>query len=129
MYHGALGAAAAAGALISLGLAGAAGAASTATQARPTHPATAYAVSGSDTVTPILTATNKAGKAIKIPYSTTFAPSGVPGQTLIASTPNGKTVYVVNNGSNTVTPICIATSKEGKPINVGFAPVSIAITP
>ena len=66
MYHGALGAAAAAGALISLGLAGAAGAASTATQARPTHPATAYAVSGSDTVTPILTATNKAGKAIKV---------------------------------------------------------------
>jgi YVTN family beta-propeller protein len=47
----------------------------------------------------------------------------------IAITPNGKTVYVVNNGSGTVTPIGTATNTAGKAIIVGLAPVSIAITP
>jgi DNA-binding beta-propeller fold protein YncE len=116
MYHGALGAAAAAGALISLGLAGAAGAASTATQARPTHPATAYAVSGSDTVTPILTATNKAGKAIKVGS----------GPDAIAITPDEKTAYVTSGSG--VTPISTATNKAGKAIKVGNGPDAIAIT-
>jgi YVTN family beta-propeller protein len=65
----ALRAAAAAGALTALGTtgAGAAGAASTGPLARPAHTVTAYVVnSGSGTVTPISTATNTAGKAIKV---------------------------------------------------------------
>ncbi len=50
---------------------------------------------GSGTVTPITTATGKAGKAINVgsfPWA-------------IAVTPNGKTAYVANSGSGTVTPI------------------------
>jgi YVTN family beta-propeller protein len=43
--------------------------------------------------------------------------------------PNGKTVYVVNNGSGTVTLISTTTNTAGQAINVGLAPVSIAITP
>jgi YVTN family beta-propeller protein len=50
---------------------------------------------------------------------------GTPMRALIS----GKTVYVVNNGSGTVTPISTATNAASKPINVGLAPVSIAITP
>jgi hypothetical protein len=34
---------------------------------------------------------------------------------------------VVNNGSNTVTPVSTVTGKAGKPISVGSAPVAIAI--
>jgi YVTN family beta-propeller protein len=74
---------------------------------------------GSGTVTPITTATDKAGKAINVgsfPWA-------------IAVTPNGKTAYVANSGSGTVTPIGTATNTAGKVINVGAAPVSIAITP
>ena len=70
------------------------------------------------TVTPILTATNRTGKPIKvgsIPYA-------------IAITPDGRTAYVVNNDSNTVTPISVITGRVGKPISVGSDPVSIAIT-
>src|SRR5450755_953623 len=54
---------------------------------------TAYVVD-EGSVTPISTATNTAGKPIKIPFSSSISPAGVPGQTLIVSTPNGKTVYV-----------------------------------
>ena len=39
------------------------------------------------------------------------------------------TVYVVNQGSGTVTPIRTATNTAGKPINVGQDPYDIAITP
>jgi large repetitive protein len=67
--------------------AGAAGAASTAPRARPAHPVTAYVANqGSDTVTPVDTATNKALKAIKV-GSGTYA---------IAVAPDGKTAYVAN---------------------------------
>jgi YVTN family beta-propeller protein len=69
-------------------------------------------------VTPIFTATNRVGKAIRV-GSTPWA---------IAITPNGKTAYVVNNGSGTVTPISIRIEKAGKPISVGSRPVAIAIT-
>src|ERR1019366_5625723 len=83
--------------------------------------------SRSDTVTPIRTATNKAGKAIAVgsfPFS-------------IAITPNGKTAYVANYGSGdgpsaTVTPIRTAINKAGKAITVGgygSFPGDIAITP
>ncbi len=66
---------------------------------------TAYVVnSSSGTVTPIRTATNKAGRAINVkryPYA-------------IAITPNGKTAYVTNTLLNTVTPIQTATrASEG----------------
>jgi YVTN family beta-propeller protein len=47
----------------------------------------------------------------------------------IAITPLGKTAYVVNYGSNTVTPITTATNIAGQPIKVGKAPYGIVITP
>ncbi len=67
-------------------------------------------------MTPISTATNKAGKPIK----------GVGGP--IAVTPNGKTAYAASD-SDTVTPINTATNTAGKAIKVGSDPVAIAITP
>ena len=84
------------------------------------RPVTAYVVnSSSGTVTPIRTATNKAGRAINVkryPYA-------------IAITPNGKTAYVTNTLLNTVTPIQTATRAVGKAIKVGEAAQVIAITP
>jgi len=38
----------------------------------------------------------------------------------IAITPDGKTVYVANIGSNTVTPIATATNAPGEPIEAGI---------
>jgi YVTN family beta-propeller protein len=49
--------------------------------------------------------------------------------TAIAITPDGKTAYVANEGSNTVTPITVATGTAGTPITVGSTPDAIAITP
>jgi YVTN family beta-propeller protein len=46
----------------------------------------------------------------------------------IAFAANGRTAYVVNYGSNTVTPIHTATNTALKPITVGSGPVAIAIT-
>ena len=72
----------------------------------------------SNTVTPIFTATNKAGKPTPVgnrPWA-------------VAITPDSRTAYVVSNGSNTVTPISVVTGKASKPISVGSAPVAIAIT-
>jgi YVTN family beta-propeller protein len=60
----------------------AATAGSPASRARQAHPVTAYVTnSGSDTVTPIDTATGKAGKAIKVgkgPAAIAIAPNGRP---------------------------------------------------
>ena len=58
-------------------------------------------------MTPISTATNKADTTIKVE-------SGV-----IAITPNGKTVYVYNDVTGTLTPIKTATNTAGKVIKVG----------
>ena len=44
-------------------------------------------------------------------------------------TPDGKTAYVANAGSGTVTPIATATGTAGPPITVGSYPGAIAITP
>jgi hyaluronoglucosaminidase len=44
-------------------------------------------------------------------------------------TPNGKTLYLVGSGSDTVTPIRTAVDKAGAPIPVGRGPFRIAITP
>lgn len=106
-------------ALASAGSAATAG--SPASGARPTRPVTAYVVNGgSDTVTPIRTATDTALKPIKV---------GEKAPAHIAITPNGKTAYVANNFSGTVTPINTATNTAGKAITVGNCPGAIAITP
>jgi YVTN family beta-propeller protein len=47
----------------------------------------------------------------------------------IAITPDGKTAYVTNLLSSTVTPIATATNTPGKPIKVPRLPEAIAITP
>ena len=75
---------------------------------------------GPSTVIPINTATNTAGKPIRV---------GPGGQGRIAITPDGKTAYVA--GSGTVTPISTATNTAGKPIRLGGSPHpgGIAITP
>src|ERR1019366_8543854 len=86
--------------------------------ARPARPVTAYFASFSG-VTPINTATNKAGKAIKVGA----------GPFAIAITPDGKAAYVANIDSSTVTPIRTTTNKALKAIKVGSAPGPIAITP
>jgi DNA-binding beta-propeller fold protein YncE len=75
-------------------------------------------------VTPVNTATNIPGKAIKVGTNAVE----------IAITPNGKTAYVVspfnvNSAQGTVTPIDVATNTAGKAIGVGAFPHSIAITP
>ena len=75
------------------------------------------------TVTPITVASNTAGTPI----------SGVgtsPNQ--IAITPDGKTAYVTDNGSNKVYPIALPAGTVGSPISVGgigVTPLGIAITP
>ena len=43
-------------------------------------------------------------------------------------TPDGKTIYVTNGASASVTPISTATNRPGKPIKVGGAPGAIAVT-
>ncbi len=44
-------------------------------------------------------------------------------------TPDGKTAYVANLRSGTVTPIMVATGQAGKPIKVGKAPTALALVP
>jgi YVTN family beta-propeller protein len=96
--------------------------------AAPARPVTAYvADSGNGTVTPINTATGKAGKPIQVGL----------GADDIAFTPNGKTAYVANFGcscvggptGDTVTPINTATNTALPAITVGEGPDAIAITP
>ena len=70
-------------------------------------------------VTPIATATGTPGTPITV--------GGTP--LAMAITPDGETLYVVNESSGTVTPIATATGRPGKPITVGPQPWAIAITP
>ena len=44
-------------------------------------------------------------------------------------TPNGRTLYVLNSGGDTVTPIRVATNTAGAPIPVPHQPFTLAITP
>jgi hyaluronoglucosaminidase len=74
---------------------------------------------GWGTVTPITTATNTAGKPIRV--------GGDP--TAIAATQDGKTAYVVSFTAGTVTPITTATGTPGKPIKVGKEPFALVIAP
>jgi len=70
-------------------------------------------------VTPIDVATSTAGQAIRVGRE----PAG------IAVTPDGKTAYVANAGSDTVTPISTATGQAGSPIKVGMLPLTITVAP
>ena len=79
----------------------------------------AYVTETLGVVTPVNIATGTAGTPITVG----------PMPTAIAITPDGKTAYVANEGSNTVTPITFATGTAGTPIPVGNSPVAIAITP
>jgi DNA-binding beta-propeller fold protein YncE len=112
------------------------------------------------TVTPIATATNTPGKPIPVPkpYTVEFTPSGrtayvigagtvtpistaanTPGATIDigryagdwALAPDGRTVYVVEYGGTSVTPISLRTGKAGKPIPLhGIRSIAAtAITP
>ena len=108
--------------LTALGLGGAANAASASPQGATTgdtaQPVTAYVANlGSRTVIPIRGTT--AGSPIFTGHSARA----------IAITPNGKTVYVVDNYTGTVTPISTATNTAGPPITTGSGPNTIAITP
>jgi YVTN family beta-propeller protein len=81
---------------------------------------TAYVANyGSNTVTPIDTATGATGTPIVVGS----------GPSSIAITPNGTTAYVVNTNSDTVTPIDTLTDMPGAPIPVGSVPEGIAIAP
>jgi len=62
--------------------------------------------SGSGTVTPIRTRTNRVLKAIRVGRDPRY----------IAITPNGRSAYVANSGSGTVTPIRTAAHKALKAI-------------
>ena len=73
---------------------------------------------GSDTVTPIDTATGAPGRPIPVGQ----APDA------IAITPGGRTVYVINGDNDTVTPIATAIGQPGPPIPVGYSPASVTIS-
>ncbi|HEV2378000.1 MAG TPA: hypothetical protein VGS19_38290 [Streptosporangiaceae bacterium] len=93
-------------------------------RASPARPVIAYVTGGSDTatVTPIRTATNTALPPIKVGNANELLET-------IVVTPDGTTVYVVNELANTVTPIRTATNTALPPVKVGSLPVAIAITP
>src|ERR1700722_7139805 len=97
-----------------------AGAAAEASTGRAVRPLLLYVTDyGGRAVTPINTATGKAGSPIKVGRS--------PDQ--LAITPDGKTVYVADTGGRDVTPISTATRKPGQPIQVGARPVGIVAAP
>src|SRR6266704_1760220 len=84
-------------------------------------------VAASNGMTPIATATNTAGKPIKI--------GAIPAA--IAITPDGKTAYILDisaygRGRTRVIPVATATNTPGKPIKISDIvglPAAIAITP
>jgi DNA-binding beta-propeller fold protein YncE len=110
-------------AAVALALPALAGAASPgdppAAQAQAAHAVTAYVVT-SGAVTPINTATNKAGAAI---------PTG--GSAHIVITPNGKTVYAdgFSGGAPAVIPISTATNEAGAAIFGARVISALAVTP
>ncbi len=91
----------------------------------------AYVTSfSSGTVTPINLKTDRAGKPIKVsgkPPAAAFYGNPM----AIAIAPDGKTAYVANGASSTVTPINLKTDRAGKPIKISgkLGADAIAITP
>ncbi len=79
------------------------------------------------TLTPIATATGKAGKPIEL--GANLGSSGG----MVAIAPNGKTAYVLTSGSSTksglLIPVNLSSGLAGKPIAVGRNPVQLAISP
>ncbi len=70
--------------------------------------------------------------SVAVPANTfTSATSGITNPTFVAVTPDGRTAYVVNQSSNTVTPVDLSVTPNvaGTPIPVGQLPFGIAITP
>ncbi len=75
---------------------------------------------GAATLVPIATASDRVGKPIRL----------LPGSPeTIAITPDGKTLYVTNNQSDTVLLVSTATNTPEKVIGVGQGPVAVAFTP
>jgi len=87
---------------------------------------TAYVTSDESIVVPIDSATGTPGEPIGVGVDRPGLYDQPDG---IAITPDGKTVYVANIGSGTVTPIDTAMNTPGEPIEVGVRPRAIAITP
>ncbi len=89
----------------------------------PQHPSpcTAYVVNSfSDSVTPIPTATNRAGRPIPV--------GALP--VAVAVTPDGSRAYVVDEGTpGAITPIRTASNTAGRSIRVAGTPEAIVITP
>jgi DNA-binding beta-propeller fold protein YncE len=113
-----------AGGLISFG--GLAGVAPAVASAPASSPSTIFVVNaGSDDLTPVNVSTGVAGPAVKL--------GELPDALAVA--PGGKTVYIVEVGSDEqgspgrVVPIATAGHALGKPIAVGANPQGIAITP
>jgi DNA-binding beta-propeller fold protein YncE len=69
---------------------------------------------------PVNTATNKAGEPVMTIGANARA---------IAFTPDGRTGYVANGASNTVTPFTTATGKAGKPVKAGGCPIALLVGP
>jgi hypothetical protein len=88
-----------------------------------------YVTGASNNVAAIRTSTGKVTVIKAVPDS---AASMYDGATGIAVAPDGRTVYVLNlrgHHPGSMTPIRVATNKPGKPIRVGFDPISIVIVP
>jgi len=76
---------------------------------------------GMGTVLPINLRDNKPETPIKVGRRA--------GTNDLVVTPDGKTGYVTNEGTNTVVPIALATGKLGKAIPAGAKPVAISFVP
>jgi DNA-binding beta-propeller fold protein YncE len=83
---------------------------------------TIWAIGGTDDVMPISTATNRAGKPVRVVYQRGE------GTDQVLAAPDGKTVYVLDT-TGAVTPISAATHRPGKPVELGQELAEMAITP
>ena len=75
---------------------------------------------------------NRASKTVSVLDSTNTVIATVPvgtAPTGVAANPNGKWVYVANNGSNNVSVIDTATNKVVSTITVGTSPTAVAVNP
>src|SRR5437588_4907103 len=95
-----------------------------ATLAPPGPAAAVMYVAAPNGVTPVTTATNAAGKPIKIGDDLPYAAPET-----LAITPDGRTAYIADTDRRTVTPVATATSSRGRPIKIDGFPGALAITP